>query len=83
MSRDHRKLRVFQDAYSLTLAIYQHTRHFPKDEWFASARKFVAQRSPSPAISLKEMRRRQTAWTTHSDDGDGSGGGKGETRPDR
>ena len=34
MSRDHRKLRVFQDAHSLTLAIYEHTRHFPKDEWF-------------------------------------------------
>lgn len=34
MSRDHRKLRVFHDAHSLTLAIYRHTRNFPKDEWF-------------------------------------------------
>lgn len=34
MSRDHRKLRVFHDAHSLTLAIYKHTRNFPKDEWF-------------------------------------------------
>ena len=56
MSRDHRKLRVFHDAHSLTLAIYQHTRNFPKDEWFGNRSQFVAQRSPSPAISLKEMR---------------------------
>ena len=34
MSRDHRRLRVFHDAHSLTLAIYKHTRNFPKDEWF-------------------------------------------------
>src|SRR3712207_5877566 len=34
MSRDHRKLRVFHDAHRLTLAIYKHTKNFPKDEWF-------------------------------------------------
>jgi four helix bundle protein len=34
MSRDHRKLRVFHDAHSLTLAVYKHTRNFPRDEWF-------------------------------------------------
>jgi len=34
MSRDHRKLRVFHQAHKLTLAIYQHTHHFPRDEWF-------------------------------------------------
>ena len=34
MSRDHRKLRVFHQAHKLTLAIYQHTRDFPRDEWF-------------------------------------------------
>jgi four helix bundle protein len=34
MSRDHRRLRVFQDAHQLTLAIYRHTKHFPRDEWF-------------------------------------------------
>jgi four helix bundle protein len=34
MSRDHRKLRVFHDAHRLTIAIYRHTRNFPKDEWF-------------------------------------------------
>ena len=34
MSRDHRKLRVFHDAHALTLAIYSHTKHFPKEEWY-------------------------------------------------
>jgi four helix bundle protein len=34
MSRDHRNLRVFHQAHKLTLAIYQHTRDFPRDEWF-------------------------------------------------
>jgi four helix bundle protein len=34
MSRNHRKLRVFEDAHELTLAIYKRTREFPKDEWF-------------------------------------------------
>ena len=34
MSRDHRKLRVFRDAQTLVVAIYQFTREFPKDEWF-------------------------------------------------
>lgn len=34
MSRDHRKLRVFHQAHDLTVAIYRHTREFPKDEWF-------------------------------------------------
>ena len=34
MARDHRKLRVFHDAHALTLAIYKHTKTFPKDEWF-------------------------------------------------
>lgn len=34
MSRDHRKLRVFHDSHELTLAIYRHTKDFPRDEWF-------------------------------------------------
>jgi four helix bundle protein len=34
MSRDHKKLRVFHEAHALTLAIYQHTQAFPKEEWF-------------------------------------------------
>jgi four helix bundle protein len=34
MSRDHRRLRVFQQAHELTIAIYKNTREFPRDEWF-------------------------------------------------
>ena len=34
MSRDHRKLRVFHDAHSLTLLIYKQTKSFPRDEWY-------------------------------------------------
>ncbi len=34
MSRDHNKLRVFSDAHRLTLARYQETKNFPKDEQF-------------------------------------------------
>ena len=30
MARDHRKLRVFQEAHQL----YRETRNFPRDEWF-------------------------------------------------
>jgi four helix bundle protein len=34
MSRDHSKLRVFHDAHELTLAVYRHTKDFPKSEEF-------------------------------------------------
>jgi len=34
MARDYRKLRVFHDAHHLTLAIYKHTKNFPKEEWY-------------------------------------------------
>ncbi len=34
MSRDHRKLHVFQDAHKLVLAIYRGTKEFPRDEWY-------------------------------------------------
>lgn len=34
MARDHRKLRVFQDAHQLTVLIYKHTRNFPREEWY-------------------------------------------------
>src|SRR5687768_9619344 len=39
---------------------------FPKTSGSASARKFVAQRSPSPAISLKEMRARRARLSQNS-----------------
>ncbi len=34
MSRNHEKLYVFHQSHKLTRAIYQHTRDFPRDEWF-------------------------------------------------
>lgn len=34
MARDHRRLRVFQAAHTLTLTIYKETRDFPRDEWY-------------------------------------------------
>ena len=35
MSRDHRKLHVFQDAtHKLVLAIYRATKEFPREEWY-------------------------------------------------
>jgi four helix bundle protein len=34
MARDHRKLSVFHEAHALVLAIYRHTREFPREEWF-------------------------------------------------
>ena len=34
MARDHRRLRVFNEAHELILAIYRETRNFPRDEWF-------------------------------------------------
>src|SRR5262245_35038592 len=34
MARDHRKLRVFNEAHQLILTIYKETKSFPRDEWF-------------------------------------------------
>ena len=34
MSRDYRKLRVFHESHAIATAIYEHTRRFPRDEWF-------------------------------------------------
>jgi hypothetical protein len=34
MARDHRRLRVFDEAHQLILAIYKETQSFPRDEWF-------------------------------------------------
>jgi four helix bundle protein len=34
MSRDHRKLRVFEMADSLVVDIYSATKDFPREEWY-------------------------------------------------
>lgn len=34
MARDYRRLRVFQEAHELTIAIYKETQAFPRAEWF-------------------------------------------------
>ena len=34
MARDHRRLRAFNEAHQLILAIYKETQIFPRDEWF-------------------------------------------------
>ena len=34
MARDHRNLRVFQEANALVVAIYANTANFPRHEWF-------------------------------------------------
>lgn len=34
MARDHRRLRAFNEAHQLILAIHKETQSFPRDEWF-------------------------------------------------
>lgn len=59
MSRDHKKLRVFHDAHALTLAIYKHTREFPRDEWFG-IRAQMRRAAVSVASNLVEGNARRT-----------------------
>ena len=68
MSSDHRRLRVFHDAHSLTLAIYKHTKGFREKNGSAYGSKCDALLHPRQAISSKEVRaerRRTIANVSH------------------
>jgi four helix bundle protein len=53
MARDHRRLRVFHEAHSLTAAIYKETRTFPRDEWYG-IRAQIRRAAVSVAANLVE-----------------------------
>jgi four helix bundle protein len=59
MARDHRRLRVFQDAHRLTLDIYKQTREFPRDEWFG-IRSQLRRAAVSVTTNLVEGNARRT-----------------------
>jgi four helix bundle protein len=59
MARDHRKLRVFQESHRLTLAIYKHTKSFPKEEWYG-LRVQIRRASVSVATNMVEGSARRT-----------------------
>jgi four helix bundle protein len=61
MSRDHRKLRVFHDSHSLTLAIYKHAKGFPKDEWFGMRVQMRRAATSVPSNIVEGSARRTTA----------------------
>ena len=56
MNRDHRKLRVFHQAHTLTLAIYQHTPTSRATNGSACVHRYVAPPSQYRATLLKETR---------------------------
>jgi four helix bundle protein len=58
-ARDHRKLRVFHDAHRLTLAIYKHTKNFPKEEWYG-LRAQIRKASTSIPTNIVEGSARRT-----------------------
>ena len=65
MARDHRKLRVFHDAHKLTLAIYRHTKGFPKDEWFGMRAQMRRAAVSVPSNVVEGNARRTTADYLH------------------
>jgi four helix bundle protein len=60
MSRDHERLRVFREAHQLTLLIYEHTRGFPREEWFG-VRAQIRRAAISIPCNIVEGNARQTA----------------------
>jgi len=56
MARDRRRLRVFNEAHQLVLAIYQETRAFRATNGLESVPRFGGRPYPSPATWLKEVR---------------------------
>jgi four helix bundle protein len=59
MARDHRRLRVFHEAHRLTLAIYKHTKSFPKEEWYG-LRAQIRKASASIPTNIVEGSARRT-----------------------
>ncbi len=61
MARDHRKLRVFDDAHALVPSIYKITKDFPKDEWYGLRAQIRRAAVSVPANIVEGNARRGTA----------------------
>ena len=61
MSRDHRRLRVFQIAHRLATTIYKETSHFPRDEWYG-LRAQLRRAAVSVATNVVEGNARHSAF---------------------
>jgi four helix bundle protein len=61
VARDHRKLRVFHDAHALAVAIYKHTKDFPKEEWYGMRSQMRRAATSIPTNLVEGSARRTTA----------------------